>query len=126
MDLNEYQNLAMRTCLPTCDNIVYMGFNLAAETGELLGKFAKAVRHDQLHVSTQPHDNALRHPLTQTFHLSDEQLSAIRKEAGDVLWQIAGVCTVMGWKLEDVANENIDKLASRQARGVIDGSGDNR
>lgn len=126
MDLNDYQQQAMKTCLPTCNNIVYMGFNLAAETGELLGKLAKAVRHDQLHVSTQDHDQKLMHPLTQTFNISDEQREAIRKEAGDVLWQIAGVCTVMGWKLADVAQENIEKLASRQLRGTIDGSGDNR
>lgn len=32
----------------------------------------------------------------------------------------------MGWNLEDVAQGNLDKLASRKARGVIDGSGDNR
>nr|CAI9751227.1 hypothetical protein WMHIBSEC_WMHIBSEC_CDS_0051 [Caudoviricetes sp.]CAI9751786.1 hypothetical protein AZFZUZMX_AZFZUZMX_CDS_0051 [Caudoviricetes sp.] len=32
----------------------------------------------------------------------------------------------MGWKLEDVAKLNLEKLASRQQRGVIDGNGDNR
>ena len=32
----------------------------------------------------------------------------------------------MGWDLEDVAQGNLDKLASRQQRGVIDGNGDNR
>lgn len=51
---------------------------------------------------------------------------SIRKEAGDILWQLSGLCKVMGWSLEDVAQENLDKLASRQARGVIDGNGDNR
>jgi hypothetical protein len=32
----------------------------------------------------------------------------------------------MGWKLDDVAQKNLDKLASRKQRGVIDGDGDNR
>jgi hypothetical protein len=32
----------------------------------------------------------------------------------------------MGWKLDDVARENLEKLASRQQRGVIDGNGDER
>jgi hypothetical protein len=32
----------------------------------------------------------------------------------------------MGWDLEDVAQGNLDKLASRKQRGVIDGNGDNR
>lgn len=109
MELNDYQQKAMKTCLPTCDNIVYMGFNLAAECGELLGKFAKAVRHDQLHVSVQDHDHRLHHPLTQTFNIPDEQLALIRKEAGDVLWQLAGICHIMGWNLDDVAQENLQK-----------------
>jgi hypothetical protein len=32
----------------------------------------------------------------------------------------------MGWSLEDVAQMNLDKLASRKERNVIDGNGDNR
>lgn len=50
----------------------------------------------------------------------------LKKEAGDILWQLAGLCWVMGWDLEDVAQGNLDKLASRKQRGVIDGDGDNR
>jgi hypothetical protein len=42
------------------------------------------------------------------------------------LWGIAGVAEVFSWSLEDVAQMNIDKLASRNQRGVIDGNGDNR
>ena len=56
-----------------------------------------------------------------------EELNAEpKKEAGDILWQLSGLCHVMGWELEDVAQGNLDKLASRQERGVIDGNGDNR
>lgn len=47
-------------------------------------------------------------------------------EAGDILWQLSGLCEVMGWRLEDVAKANLEKLASRKQRGVIDGEGDNR
>ena len=53
----------------------------------------------------------------------DEEL---KKEAGDILWQLSGLCEVMGWSLEEVAQQNLDKLASRKQRNVIDGSGDNR
>ncbi len=126
MEINEYQKKAMTTCMPTCNNIVYMGFNLAAECGELLGKFAKAVRKDHLHVVTQPLTEQGQHPLSQSYYLTDEQIALIRKEAGDVLWQLSGLCSVMGWKLDDVACENLEKLASRQQRGVIDGNGDER
>ena len=32
----------------------------------------------------------------------------------------------MGWELDDIARQNLQKLADRQQRHVIDGSGDNR
>lgn len=47
-------------------------------------------------------------------------------EAGDILWQLSGLCSVMGWSLEEVGRRNLQKLADRQKRGVIDGNGDNR
>jgi hypothetical protein len=34
-------------------------------------------------------------------------------EAGDILWQLSGLCSVMGWSLEDVAKMNLEKLAKR-------------
>jgi NTP pyrophosphatase (non-canonical NTP hydrolase) len=45
---------------------------------------------------------------------------------GDVLWYIAALCEDMGTPMELVAQRNLDKLNSRLARGVIQGSGDNR
>lgn len=58
--------------------------------------------------------------------ISSEDKEALSKEAGDIAWQLAGLCHVMGWSLEDVCRQNLDKLASRKQRGVIDGSGDER
>lgn len=58
--------------------------------------------------------------------LTDQQNEELQKEVGDILWQLSGLCTVMGWSLEDIAQQNLDKLASRQQRGKIDGDGDNR
>ena len=52
----------------------------------------------------------------------DEEL---KKEAGDILWQLAGLCSVHGWTLEEVAQQNLDKLADRKQRDKIDGDGDN-
>ena len=51
----------------------------------------------------------------------DEEL---KKEAGDILWQLSGLCTVMDWSLEDIAQMNLDKLQARKAIGTIDGNGD--
>lgn len=42
MQLNEYQERAMATCMPSCDNFSYMMLNLIGEVGELASKVARA------------------------------------------------------------------------------------
>lgn len=120
MTLTEYQKQAMTTCMPTCDNYSYMMLNLVGEVGELASKVAKAIRKKEATIT----NNRLRHP--STWHIDCDLESAMAMEAGDVLWQLAGLCSVMGWDLNEIAQMNLDKLASRQQRGVIDGNGDNR
>lgn len=113
MTLEEYQKQAMRTCMASSENFSYMFLNLVGEVGEFASKVAKAIRKNQISV--------VYNEIVGTT--DDEEL---QKEAGDILWQLSGLCSVMGWKLEDIAQQNLDKLASRQQRNVIDGSGDNR
>lgn len=120
MELNEYQKRAMSTCMDTCDNYTYMMNNLIAEVGEFAGKVAKMVRKGQLEVKDG--DLCPKVSFAEWTYASEE----LKKEAGDMLWQLAGLCNVMGWDLEDVAVGNLDKLASRKDRGVICGDGDNR
>jgi len=43
-----------------------------------------------------------------------------------VLWYVAQLATELGLELDQVAQANLDKLASRSARNVISGSGDSR
>jgi hypothetical protein len=43
-----------------------------------------------------------------------------------VLWYVAQLASELGLDLDEVAQGNIDKLLSRQRRGVISGSGDER
>jgi NTP pyrophosphatase (non-canonical NTP hydrolase) len=76
--------------------------NLTSEAGEVAGKYAKWIRDGVL----------------------DE--AGMQKEVGDVLWQIAGLATVMGWSLADIASQNLKKLAERQVNNTIGGSGDER
>ena len=102
MTLNEYQLLAYKTALETAKNPAYMIANLTSEAGEVAGKYAKWIRDGVL----------------------DEV--GMQKEAGDVLWQIAGLSTVMGWSLADIASQNLRKLAERQANNTLKGSGDER
>ena len=48
------------------------------------------------------------------------------KELGDVLWYVSQIAADLGYTFEDIAQINLAKLADRRARGVIQGSGDNR
>ena len=119
MELNDYQERAMMTCMPTCNNASYMLLNMVGEVGEFASKVAKAIRKGNISIEYDE--------LIPTNKIANEVLlEELQAEAGDILWQLSGLCEIMGWKLEDVAQGNLDKLASRKERGVIDGNGDNR
>lgn len=120
MTLNEYQSHAMTTCMPSCDNFSYMFLNLVGEVGELASKVAKHIRKEKAEIV----DNRLCDGADEMLSKSD--LIGMRRECGDIAWQLAGLCHVMGWTLEEVCRENLDKLADRKTRGVIDSDGDNR
>lgn len=125
MELNEYQKRAMSTCLPSCDNFAYMMLNLVGEVGEFSSKVGKAIRHGNVTIDGNKIQGG---ESSDTMELDDWYAfyGELEKEAGDILWQLSGLCQEMGWTLEDVAQKNLEKLASRKTRGVIDGNGDNR
>ena len=85
----------------------YPVMGLAEESGEVCGKFAKAVRDN----------NGI---------IDEERKQAIKKELGDVCWFVSEISTLLGFSLEEVMQGNLDKLASRKERGVLHGSGDDR
>jgi NTP pyrophosphatase (non-canonical NTP hydrolase) len=114
MKLNEYQELAMSTCLPSCENFSYMALNLVGEMGEFASKVAKAIRKEQAFIGG--HDC---NDLIVDRKVWSELETDLKSEAGDIFWQFACLCYVMGWKLEDVAKLNLDKLANRQKAGTI-------
>ena len=118
MNLNEYQQKAMTTCMPSSENFSYMFLNLVGEVGELASKVAKDIRRGNAYISGGSDLYYNDFP-----ELSQHEVE-LMKEAGDILWQLSGLCMVMGWSLEDVAQMNLDKLAARKAVGTIDGCGD--
>lgn len=122
LGLEQYQEKAMLTCMPSCDNFSYMMLNLVGEIGEFASKVAKDIRKCHANI-----DNGnLWIGLERTEDEREARNMELMHEAGDILWQLAGLCHVMMWSLEDVAKANLNKLASRKKRGVIDGDGDNR
>lgn len=86
LTLNAYQVAAMSTALPTSLNMAYMAYGLVNEIGELQEKLASN---------------------TPGILTSEETL----KELGDVLWYIAGVSQIRGWKLSEVVLDDTTDIA---------------
>ncbi len=108
MDLSEYQRESRRTAeYPREAWLAYPALGLAGEAGEVAEHAKKVIRDDDGKVS-------------------DERRAAMSKELGDVLWYVAQLASELDLSLDDVAKQNLEKLFSRQKRGVLSGSGDDR
>jgi NTP pyrophosphatase (non-canonical NTP hydrolase) len=108
MDLSEYQRLCQRTAeYPRQAWLAYPALGLAGEAGEVAEHAKKAIRDHGGEVSA-------------------ERRAAMAKELGDVLWYVAQLATELDLDLDEIAQANLDKLLSRQQRGVLSGEGDDR
>src|SRR6476646_5687597 len=108
MELSEYQQASRQTAAyPRESWLAYPALGLAGEAGEVAEHAKKALRDDGGEVSS-------------------ERRAAMSKELGDVLWYVAQLATELGLELDAIAQQNIEKLRSRQRRGVLSGSGDER
>ena len=108
MELSEYQRLSRRTAeYPREAWLSYPALGLAGEAGEVAEHAKKAIRDDG-------------------GEITDERRSAMAKELGDVLWYVAQLASELGLELDQIAETNLEKLLSRQRRGVLSGSGDER
>jgi len=108
MDLNKYQEKALETAqYPESHKIIYPTLGLTGEAGEVSDKVKKVLRDND-------------------GEFTDEKKLDIALELGDVLRYCATLANDLGFRLEDIAQANIQKLACRKERGKIEGSGDNR
>lgn len=114
MTTNEYQDGAMSTCLPACNNTVYMLNGLTAEVGEINDKVAKWVRKGIARI-----DNNILIFNTSDVKVRDEYIRELVKEIGDCVWFLAGLSKVLGVPFEEVCQGNLDKLANRKKEGTI-------
>lgn len=109
MNLNDYQTAALRTAAPRDkkNEFFHLVLGLVGETGEIAEKVKKAVRdNDDFKAAIDTED--------------------LKKELGDVMWYVAVLADHFDISLDEIAEMNIAKLASRKERGVLSGSGDNR
>lgn len=93
MDVDKYQELAMRTLNPEIDKkelILNASMGLCGESGEVI-------------------DLVKKH-LFQGHELDDEKLI---KELGDVAWYLAEAATALNVNLSEILEKNIKKLENR-------------
>lgn len=109
MDFSKYQTESRQTAVyPDKDNnLTYTVLGLASETGEVADKLKKIIRD-------------------QNYEITEANRQAIAGELGDVLWYLAQTATELKLDLNQIAQDNLEKLFSRQARNKLGGSGDNR
>ena len=110
MNFNDYQKQALKTIISTDDELkdrLHWVLGINGEAGEIAEKAKKIIRDKQ-------------------GVMNDQDREDFGKEIGDVLWYLAVFANHLGLSLEDVAQTNLEKLASRQKRGKLTGSGDNR
>ena len=109
MEFKQYQKTSRQTAVyPVIGHgCVYPALGLAGESGEALNKVKKLFRDNQRQIE-------------------DEQRQAIGSELGDILWYLAQLATELDLDLDQVAQDNLDKLLSRQQRGQLHGQGDDR
>ncbi len=110
MKFDDYQKQAIGTALnPTRDfnALMYRTLGLVGEAGEVAEKVKKILRD-------------------KDGQMSAEDKAEIIKELGDVLWYLQALADMLEVPLSQVAEQNLEKIQSRKARGVTKGSGDNR
>ncbi len=113
MDMNEYQLEAGKTaiypghCKGEIEAVSYCTLGLAGEAGEVANKVKKILRD---------HDG----------HMGPWLQCEVADELGDVLWYVAMLARELNFNLEDIAKRNLTKLMLRQAKSVLQGSGDKR
>lgn len=110
MTFDDYQQQALRTVLSTGDDLkdlMHWVLGINGEAGEVAEKLKKIIRD-------------------KNGELSSDDVTELGKEIGDVLWYLAVFANHLGLSLDELAAANIRKLADRQKRDVLKGSGDNR
>lgn len=104
-DEDLWEAMAAMNKLERLLNISYALLGYGGEVGELQNKFKKVLRGDK-----------------EDWEFTESAYH----ELGDSLYYFAQTAKQIGHSADRIAERNIEKLASRKDRGVIQGDGDNR
>lgn len=86
----------------------YLGIAFIGEAGELVNNVKKIIRNGP-GMDYNVYENVSNHDL----------ICKIREEMGDVLWYYARLCGFFNWSLDEIMQENIDKLRLRKIAGQL-------
>lgn len=129
MTFDEYQEAALQTAIypgsGTPIGLCYVALKMNGEAGEFAEHLGKALRDDS-YGEYFDHDFTGQPIEPQAVELRDNRRELLIKEIGDVLWYLSAAAKELGITLEETAKINLEKLASRQSRGALCGSGDER
>jgi len=114
-------------------NFIFPALGLAGEAGEFAEKMKKLWRNHNL--SGLSKVAGLRGYMIESIdpvkaleesRQIEELILGGRKELGDALWYLNSAARELGTTLQEIAQENYEKIADRRKRGVIKSEGDNR
>lgn len=95
VNLKEYQKLCKRTAKIFKDKkleATCYGLGIAGEAGDVAGCIKKTLFH------------------------GDDQTQGIKENLGDTMWYVAMIANLYDWDLEEILNENIEKLKKRYVK----------
>ena len=97
MTNDEYQKFCKEIALPyetKEKEILTWGLGIAGEAGDVAGCIKKTYCHN------------------------DDQTLGIKENLGDTMWYIAQICSFYGWSLDEIIENNFEKLKKRYPKGA--------
>ena len=95
-DLKEYQDACKLTAKKfdtPKEEILTWGLGIAGEAGDVASCIKKTFAHD------------------------NDQRAGIKENIGDALWYSAMICNFFDWNMQEILNENMEKLKKRYPQG---------